>query len=42
MNGALLDGVLQGCGADGLEVQPVAPPHPCCARITPASEAAAS
>ena len=33
LNGALLNGVLEGCAVDGLEVQPVAPPHPCCARI---------
>jgi predicted ArsR family transcriptional regulator len=40
LNGALLNGVLEGCATDGLEVQPVAPPHPCCARIVPASRAA--
>jgi predicted ArsR family transcriptional regulator len=33
LNGALLNGVLEGSAADGLEVQGVAPPHPCCARI---------
>jgi predicted ArsR family transcriptional regulator len=33
LNGALLAGVLEGCAAAGLEVQPVDPPHPCCARI---------
>ena len=33
LNGALLNGVLKGCGADGMEVQGVAPPQPCCARI---------
>lgn len=33
LNGALLHGVLEGCAVDGFKVQPVAPPHPCCARI---------
>jgi predicted ArsR family transcriptional regulator len=36
LNGALLDGVLEGCAAADLEVQPVAPPQPCCARIAAA------
>jgi predicted ArsR family transcriptional regulator len=33
LNGALLTGVLEGCAAAGFEVQGVAPPEPCCARI---------
>jgi predicted ArsR family transcriptional regulator len=41
MNGALLTGVLEGCGAGGLEVQRVDPPGPCCARIAPAVGAGA-
>ena len=39
LNGALLTGVLEGCGVDDLEVQPVVPPHPCCARIAPTGRA---
>jgi predicted ArsR family transcriptional regulator len=33
LNGALLNGVLEGCGAGGFEVQSAAPGGPCCARI---------
>ncbi|MDQ4138591.1 MAG: helix-turn-helix domain-containing protein [Actinomycetota bacterium] len=39
LNGALLNGVLEGCGANGFQVQGVAPPEPCCARITRAAGA---
>jgi predicted ArsR family transcriptional regulator len=41
LNGALLQGVLEGTAADSFEVQPVAPPHPCCARIASTSPASA-
>jgi hypothetical protein len=34
-----MNGVLEGCGAGGFEVQGVAPPEPCCARIVPAVSA---